>query len=250
MRTIIVGDVHGCIVELNALIDRLKLTNKDRLVFAGDLVDKGPDSAGVVKRVRQLAEQMLVDVVLGNHEENHIRWMGKTPEKRSEMKRHAEFVEIHKGMSDSDREWLRTTPKLYVQVDGGLVTHAGIPEFLRQLPELGEFDKLPRKSRDLAKQMCRLRYVDQKGNFVGLYDTDPTVHTFWAERYGGQFGTVWFGHQPFMEEQPKHFPNAVGIDLGCVFGGYLCAVEVQDGVQVASHMERGREKYAVHYGEE
>jgi len=247
-RTFIFGDVHGCLVELDALLDQLKLTNKDRLVFAGDLVDKGPDSAGVVRRVRELSKRMQVDLVLGNHEENHIRWMGKTPDEKAKMKRHVEFTKIHKNMSDADREYLKSA-RLYVEIPGGLVTHAGIPEFLKRLPELGDFDKLPRKARDLAKQMCRLRYIDAEGKFVGLYDTDPTIHTYWAEVYDGRFGKVFFGHQPFMQDEPKVFENAVGIDLGCVFGGYLCAIELlESGYTV--HLEKGRQQYAPLYGEE
>jgi len=249
MRTFIFGDVHGCTVEFDALISRLALQDSDRLIFAGDLVDKGPDSAGVVRRVRELSAHKRVEVAMGNHEENHIRWMAKTPEKKTEMKRHAEFVEIHKNMTEADKEFVRSTV-LYVQFPGGLVTHAGIPEWMRSLPEPLPFEKMKGKVKDLAKSMCRLRYVDDKGNFVGLYDTKPE-HTFWADRYGGQYGIVYFGHQPFMQDAPKEFPNAFGIDLGCVFGGHLCAIELgSDGRPANVHLEKAREQYAPLYGEE
>jgi bis(5'-nucleosyl)-tetraphosphatase (symmetrical) len=45
MRTIIIGDVHGCLDELKALINQLELTPSDRLFFIGDLINKGPNSA-------------------------------------------------------------------------------------------------------------------------------------------------------------------------------------------------------------
>ena len=55
-RTIIIGDVHGMLRELESLLGRLQPTPGDTAVFVGDLVDKGPDSVGVVRRVRELAD--------------------------------------------------------------------------------------------------------------------------------------------------------------------------------------------------
>ena len=52
-RTIIIGDVHGCVDELSDLIYELRLTKKDTLIFVGDLIDKGPDSPGVIKLISQ-----------------------------------------------------------------------------------------------------------------------------------------------------------------------------------------------------
>jgi len=248
-RVFCIGDVHGCLDELNDLIKMMRLTSHDRIVFAGDLVDKGPDSAGVVKRVRELAKAYNVQVCFGNHEEMHVRWMNKPADRKTEMKRHAEFEEIHKGMSDADREFLSST-RLYVSVPGGIVTHAGVPEFLKSLPPDVPFKDLPKKTKDMAKQMCRLRYIDDQGNFVGLYETDPDVHTFWAEVYDGRFGHVYFGHQPYMEDKAKDFENATGLDLGCVFGGYLLAVELaEDGTRVAQLSVRGKEYAPLHGGE-
>jgi hypothetical protein len=65
VRTIIVGDVHGCRIELEALLDRIGFTSGDRLVFVGDLVARGPDSLGVLDIVRRTG----AIVVRGNHEQ-------------------------------------------------------------------------------------------------------------------------------------------------------------------------------------
>ncbi len=66
-----VGDVHGCIEEFQELLKTLQY-NKDqmRLVLLGDLVDRGPDSAGCVK----LARRLNLECIQGNHEEKHLRW--------------------------------------------------------------------------------------------------------------------------------------------------------------------------------
>ncbi|WP_139068857.1 metallophosphoesterase, partial [Hyphomonas sp. ND6WE1B] len=76
MKTAIIGDVHGALAPLLALITKLALGAGDRLVFVGDLVDKGPEPAGVVRFVRQLSETAPYEVILieGNHEDRHRRY--------------------------------------------------------------------------------------------------------------------------------------------------------------------------------
>ena len=64
-RTIIIGDVQGCLAELDALLDRVGLTSDDALYFVGDLVARGPSSLGVLRRVREVSARS----VIGNHEE-------------------------------------------------------------------------------------------------------------------------------------------------------------------------------------
>ena len=66
-RHIIIGDVHGMLDELASLIEKVDPGFDDTIIFVGDLVDKGPDSVGVVEFVRRLAESFNVVVVEGNH---------------------------------------------------------------------------------------------------------------------------------------------------------------------------------------
>ena len=70
-RTIFIGDVHGCLSELNVLLEKLApVAGVDHVVFIGDLVDKGPDSQGVVARASQLRESgVRVTLIMGNHED-------------------------------------------------------------------------------------------------------------------------------------------------------------------------------------
>lgn len=69
MRTWVIGDVHGCLKALNTLVDALQLATDDQLIFLGDLVDRGPDSHGVIDRILELRAVREVHVVQGNHEE-------------------------------------------------------------------------------------------------------------------------------------------------------------------------------------
>lgn len=75
MRNIIIGDVHGCLDELKELINKLELSSADHLFFIGDLIDKGPDSVGVVKYVYELSKLYSTVLILGNHEEKFLRFL-------------------------------------------------------------------------------------------------------------------------------------------------------------------------------
>lgn len=69
-----VGDVHGWLERIDALIERLP--SNAHLIFLGDLIDRGPDSAGVIARVRGLCAQGRASCILGNHEYALIRGVG------------------------------------------------------------------------------------------------------------------------------------------------------------------------------
>ncbi|SFR54559.1 metallophosphoesterase family protein [Halogeometricum limi] len=101
----VVGDVHGCRAELEQMLDELDVTEDDLVVFVGDLVRKGPDSAGVVSMVRD-APNMLT--VRGNNEEKLIRG-----------EKHLE------ELSEADMEWIRELP-VAISWDGALVVHGGV----------------------------------------------------------------------------------------------------------------------------
>jgi len=101
----IVGDPHGCLAELDALCTVLDLTDDDLLVFVGDLVRKGPDSKGVVDRVRN-APNMLT--VRGNNEEKLLRGDKELDE-----------------LTDDDLEWIASRP-VVVTLPETVVVHGGI----------------------------------------------------------------------------------------------------------------------------
>lgn len=68
-RTIAIGDVHGCLAPLEVLLDAVAPAPDDHFVFLGDLVDRGPDSAGVIERILKLRQAARVTVLMGNHEQ-------------------------------------------------------------------------------------------------------------------------------------------------------------------------------------
>src|SRR5690606_21840182 len=68
-RVIAIGDVHGCATALATLLDALQPAPSDRVVLLGDLIDRGPDSKGVIDQVLDLSEACHMVAILGNHEE-------------------------------------------------------------------------------------------------------------------------------------------------------------------------------------
>jgi serine/threonine protein phosphatase 1 len=101
----VVGDVHGCLEELQRLVDRLDPGTNDLVVFVGDLVRKGPDSAGVIDLVRSRPNFV---TVRGNNEEKLLR-----DEKSLD------------SLSDDDRRWIADLP-VAIHWDDALVVHAGV----------------------------------------------------------------------------------------------------------------------------
>ena len=133
MRTIIIGDIHGCHSALQQLLERVKPEpGRDRLVFLGDLFDRGPDSREVFRDVQQLASAFGDDFILllGNHEDYLLQkrltlrqkmiWeaVGRQATVRS-------FSGAGEKMEDA-APWLRNHCQLYWKADRFQCVHAGI----------------------------------------------------------------------------------------------------------------------------
>ncbi len=72
-RTIAIGDIHGCLAALDALIEAIAPRPEDTLVPLGDFIDRGPDSRGVIERLIGLSDRTHLIPILGNHEEMLLR---------------------------------------------------------------------------------------------------------------------------------------------------------------------------------
>lgn len=229
MRIILIGDPHGCLDELKTLIKEVKITNKDRLIFLGDLVDRGPDSLGTIRYVRDILK---AECVLGNHEEKWIRFHGhelkklKNPTYRNPMKFSDEKRAELSQLEQTDWEWLGKLPT-FIRFRMGfkdfIATHAGVPT-----------DQPIEKQ--YYKTLVRVRYVNSSGSFVssprGIDPPEGSVpwHEMW-DKYGTE--TVIFGHN--VVKEPLYTKKTIGIDTGCVFGGKLTALIIENMGQAVSH---------------
>ncbi len=219
-RTIFIGDVHGCLDELDELIKNLGVRSRDSVIVLGDMIDRGPDPVGVVRRVRESGWQS----ILGNHEEKALRWLKNESMVKSGRpnqmqppgeKRAAEW----RRLSAQDLGWLWKLP-LTIRSKGWTAVHAGL--------EPG----LPR-DRQEADHVMRLRYVDKvTGKHVpGRPDmSQPPGTVFWTEMWKGE--SIVYGHSVFPSVRFDHHDGGmcVGIDTGCVYGGSLTAAVVGGGV--------------------
>ncbi|MFJ9544351.1 polynucleotide kinase-phosphatase [Streptomyces sp. NPDC101225] len=208
----IVGDIHGCAFELEALLAKLGYTDGVHpegrtAVFVGDLVDRGPDSPGVLRRVMSMVKSGNALCVPGNHENK----FGRHLRGRGVQHTHglAETVAQMEGESEEFtrevREFIDGLVSHYV-LDGGrlVVCHAGLPEKYH--------------GRTSGRVRSHALYGDTTG------ETDEfglPVRYPWAEDYRGRAAVV-YGHTPVPEA--TWLNNTICLDTGAVFGGKLTAL--------------------------
>eukprot|EP00166_Cyanidium_caldarium_P004864 ctg_544.g314 len=121
-RVIVIGDVHGCLEELQDLLRVCDYRLGDVLVFLGDLVTKGPDSQGVVQMARELG----ACTVRGNHDYEVLRWREALNNGERPPSTPPEHCRIAQQLSNEDYQWLRLSPWYIVCEDlETLFVHAG-----------------------------------------------------------------------------------------------------------------------------
>jgi hypothetical protein len=193
-RTLVVGDVHGCREELEALLAAAGFGAGDRLVLVGDLVFRGPDSQGVV----QLARERGALAVLGNHDDHLLRVRAGHPAKKKALA-------VAGSLSAADWAYLEALPLVRELPElGAVVVHGGL---LPGVPLAGQ----PREL------LLNLRSLDAAGRPSTRVDGGVA----WASRWEGPARAL-FGHDALRGLQ-RH-PHALGLDTGCVYGKLLTGV--------------------------
>ncbi|MEN9303506.1 MAG: hypothetical protein RL264_1935 [Bacteroidota bacterium] len=247
-RHIIIGDIHGCIQELELLLDKLNLKKEDKLYFIGDLIDKGPNSPAVVRKVFELSLTFDLVLILGNHEEKFLRYLkNKTNNENAlnDMSNIAEFQQL--SVLTADELAFLKNAYLYFYIPNLEVTlvHGGFPENTVIKPQQSiRWSEIAKEDVKKNRLLTMTRMLNEKGNFLGLNENLPEMY-FWAEKYNARYGKVVFGHQPFIGEKIKQFPNAFGIDTGCVFGGALSALIFTSSGEFTTESQKALKKYCL-----
>ncbi|WP_306329822.1 polynucleotide kinase-phosphatase [Streptomyces venezuelae] len=208
----IIGDIHGCRSELETLLAKLGYVDGHHpegrtAVFVGDLVDRGPDSPGVLRRVMAMVAAGDALCVPGNHENKLGRWL--KGRKVQETHGLAETIEQLGRESEEFRAEVGTFIEGLVShyvLDGGdlVVCHAGLPEKYH--------------GRTSGRVRSHALYGDTTG------ETDEfglPVRYPWAEEYRGR-ATVVYGHTPVPNT--SWINNTICLDTGAVFGGKMTAL--------------------------
>ncbi len=149
------------------------------------------------------------------------------------MHLNASELRLYYALNEEDFAFLFSLP-LFIRYSSYTVVHAGV---------LPSTDLLHLDKKEAAK-VIRVRYVDYKGRFVTLDRSDPQIHFWWSELYDGRYGTIIYGHQPFLRPRIDRF--AIGIDTGAVYGNALTALVIEgmerEFVQVPSKAYAKRSK--------
>ncbi len=227
----IIGDIHGCFSELQALLHQLgySVTQHEwtfsvthpqarKLIFLGDLVDRGPDTPNVLHLVMDAVASGTALCVPGNHDIKLIR------------KLKGNNVTVNHGLAESLAQIAQQPPAFkervikflddlvshYVLDDGNLVVaHAGMKEAMQ--------GRGSRAVREFALYGETTGETDEFG---------LPVRYNWAAEYRGK-AMVVYGHTPVPT--PEWLNNTINIDTGCVFGGNLTALRYPEKELTAVH---------------
>lgn len=237
MTTWIVGDIHGCAVELAELVERLALGPEDRLLSVGDLFHRGPDPVGVMEVLRGAGATF----ILGNHELRVLARFRLAPHLADGSDRpplRTEFPPLAEGDLAGDGRRPCVVPReRRAEVVTFLQGHAGF------FVESAAFEGAgPTKD---GRPWCAVHAGIQQGrhpaattpeHLVSLRRLPQRGRPFWYEVYAGT-NLIVFGHTPSTAPRARRVDGrlvALGIDTGCVYGGSLTAYspELDEFVQV------------------
>jgi bis(5'-nucleosyl)-tetraphosphatase (symmetrical) len=257
MATYAIGDVQGCFEELTALLERIGFDrNNDLLWFVGDLVNRGPASLATLRFVRDLGERALT--ILGNHDLHLLALAHGSVKERKD-----DTLGDVLGAPDRDEllDWLRHRSMLHVEANFVLV-HAGLlpqwdiatakalageveaelrgPQYRELLAQL--YGSRPDRWSDglrgierlrvIVNAMTRLRFCTAEGamdfSTKGEIAEAPAGYVPWFDVSGRKSAgrTVICGHWSALGLRMA--PNLLALDSGCVWGGKLSAVRLED----------------------
>ncbi|SHN22597.1 polynucleotide kinase-phosphatase [Chitinophaga sp. CF418] len=235
----IIGDVHGCYEELCNLLTLLghtvdataysvQVNNGRKLIFLGDLADRGPATPAVYKLVMNAVSDGVALCVPGNHDVKLLKFLqGKNVQLMHGLERTvAQLAGEDAAFREQLKLFLDGLISHYVLDNGKLVVaHAGLKEEMQGRASAG------------VREFCLYGETTGETDEFGL-----PVRYNWAANYRGK-AMVVYGHTPVYE--PQWFNNTIDIDTGCVFGGKLTALryperELHSVPALATYMESSR----------
>ncbi|MBA3824663.1 MAG: polynucleotide kinase-phosphatase [Ktedonobacterales bacterium] len=240
----IIGDIHGCYDETVELLAKLGYAPDDaaiwrhptgrRVIFLGDLVDRGPQSIATVDLVRRMVLADAALCVPGNHDMKLVRYLsGHSVQITHGLETTIAALEdlseeTRAQWSQATRDFFTTLTSHYVLDAGKLVVaHAGMKEAYQ------------------GRSSGRVRAFALYGETTGeTDDLGMPIRGDWAADYRGTAAVV-YGHTAV--DEPRWVNNTIDIDTGCVYGGKLTALRwpEREIVQVAAHAEYAVAKHPI-----
>jgi len=256
MAHYVIGDVHGHTEVLHRLLARIDLDpDRDRLWLVGDLVNRGPDSRGALRRARDLERRMgeRFAAVLGNHDAHLLA----VADGLAELDRRDTLDDV---LEAPDREellaWLKELPLLHREPEH-LLVHAGLrpewtpeeaerrarrveahlrnPQSRRLLLPREDPDGLDAEGEEVRRDFqvfIRVRTLTREGklcDFTGPLDAVPEGCVPWFEMPNRRSAGVHvcFGHWAALGFHRA--PGIAALDTGCAWNGCLTALRLDDG---------------------
>ncbi|HTX28975.1 MAG TPA: polynucleotide kinase-phosphatase [Streptosporangiaceae bacterium] len=226
----VIGDVHGCLAELEQLLGRLGYAiERDpagrsigarnpgrRAVFLGDLVDRGPDTPGVLRLVMGMVAAGDALAVLGNHEAKLLRALrGKN-------------VQRTHGLAESMEQLAAQPAEFRAEVAhfiDGLISHYVLDAGQLVVAHAGLIERYQGRASGRVREFCLYGQTTGETDEYGLPVRYP-----WAQEYRGR-ALVLYGHTPVPETEWLN--NTMCLDTGCVFGGVLSALQYPERTVVS-----------------
>ncbi|MCG3755010.1 polynucleotide kinase-phosphatase [Amycolatopsis sp. Poz14] len=217
----IVGDIHGCRVELEALLGELGYAvERDdegraigarhperRAVFVGDLVDRGPDTPGVLRLVMGMVRAGNAFCVTGNHEHKLLRAL------------RGRNVQVTHGLAESIEQLAAETAEFRAEAQefmDGLISHYVLDGGKLVVAHAGITERFQGRASGRVRSFCMYGQSTGETDEFGLPVRYP-----WANEYRGR-AMVVYGHTPVPSAEWVN--NTLCLDTGCVFGGTLTAL--------------------------
>lgn len=218
MRTIVIGDIHGCSNALQALLECVNpQAGKDQLVLLGDLFDRGPDSYRVFQNVQLLAERFGDGFVLllGNHEDYLLQ-----PHLTKQQMMIWEYVGRQATVSSFERSgvhmedsipWIKEHARLFWKTDSFQCVHAGI---MVDPPEVNDLETLVHSHETVLMN-----------RYAGFLTITGHIALEQATWFAGDGETK----EELQENEKIHLPEkgVICIDTGCGKGGKLTAMVIE-----------------------
>jgi bis(5'-nucleosyl)-tetraphosphatase (symmetrical) len=254
----LIGDVQGCCDALERLLAEIGFSpSRDRLAVVGDLVNRGPDSLGTLKRLRGLGDAAVC--LLGNHD---LHLLAVAHGLRKPRKDDTLGDVLASKKRDEWLDWLRHR-RMAHQFDGWLLVHAGVapqwdagqtlalaaeieavlrgpqlPELLRQMygnepAQWSDALQGPERWRFVVNVLTRMRFCTPDGRLElktkeGAGAAPPGCAPWFDAPGRRTAGTpIAFGHWSTLGRIDR--PELLALDTGCVWGGRLSAVRVDGG---------------------
>jgi len=214
-RTIIYGDIHGCLEEFQNLREKIQPAKEDKEILLGDILDRGPYS---IELLNYIIENN-INSILGNHEYKYIRYKKHQERYLQNRKKNPIILddqqsELYKSLTDAHFSYLYSLP-FFMKKDNLTLIHAGITNTINlDMASIKELEKT-----------LWIRQLDENQKVVSLHDIRDTTKN-WSEYYDGNQGFIVYGHQVFSKANIGKY--SIGIDTGCVYGNKLTALSITD----------------------